>query len=130
MTRQEIVDEIVLKRDSTDPFDVQRVEELRQMLVEIDLEQVTENVIKQKQAELEIDEFEDKLNKLKKTIKVWILVLSILVLLDTLVGLIITMWALFGIIPLVAAMLLIYFLNRNKIINMEVQLEIMKGKQQ
>lgn len=128
MTRQEIVDEIVLKRDSTDPFDVRRVEELREMLVQIDLDTVIENTVQRSKDEIALEELSEKYKKFKKTIKVSILILAILFLIDTVVGIVFSLWALLGLIPLALAMILIYFCNRQKLINMEVEITILEDK--
>ncbi|MCQ3034953.1 MAG: hypothetical protein MJ248_01830 [Bacilli bacterium] len=128
MTRQEIVDEIVLKRDSKDPFDVQRVEELREMLVQLDLDTVIENTVQRSKDEIALEELSEKYKKFKKTIKVSILILAILFLIDTVVGIVFTLWALLGLIPLGLAMILIYFCNRQKLINMEVEITILEDK--
>lgn len=128
MTRQEIVDEIVLKRDSKDPEDVARVEELRQMLVQLDLDSVIESTVQRNAEELKIEELRERFEKFKKRIKVSILILAILFLIDTVVGIVISYWALIGLIPLGVAMILIYFCNRQKLINMEVELTILEDK--
>ena len=128
MTRQEIVDEIVLKRDSTDPLDVARVEELRQMLVQLDLDTVIENTVNRNKDEIALEELTEKFNKFKKRIKVSILILAILFLIDTLAGFIFSYWAFIGLVPLGVAMILIYFCNRQKLIDMEVELTILEDK--
>ena len=128
MTRQEIVDEIVLKRDSTDPLDVQRVEELRNMLVQLDLDAVIESTVQRSKDEIALEELSEKYEKLQKAVKVSILILAILFLIDTVAGFVFTFWALIGLIPLGLAMILIYFCNRQKLINMEVEITILEDK--
>ena len=82
------------------------------------------HLAEQMKDEEEIEQLSEKLTKLKRRIKVSILILAILFLATTLVGILFMPWALFGLLPLGAAMLIIYFANRQKMINMEVELEI------
>ena len=129
MTRQEIVDEIVLKRDSSNDEDVKRVEELRQMLIEIDLNTVATNRSEKQILEDEYDQLLEKVTKYKGNIKKSILILSIIFLLVTIASLIISFWILlYGGLPILLTILVIYFATRKKVINLEVDLLIKEGK--